>query len=83
MCEYMAKFICHARRLKCDDVRLKSLSPCNRVCSECDMYRYVVENVRHMVMQCPIHEGDRILLYQNLYQNDPKLKDMGKCCFGS
>ena len=60
MCEQMAKLICHASDLKCDDV------------SDCDMY--AVENVYHMVMQCPIHEDDRINMYHWLYKRDPGLE---------
>ena len=72
MCETMGRIMCHASRLKCDDVRLKSLSPSHRMCSECDMY--VVENIYHLVMQCPIHEGDRVLMYDALYNYDPQLR---------
>ena len=43
MREKMAKLICHTSKLKCDDVRLKGLTPSNRVCTDCNMY--AVENV--------------------------------------
>ena len=72
MCETMGRIMCHASRLKCDDVRLKSLTPSHRMCSECDMY--VVENIYHLVMQCPMHEVDRVLMYDALYNYDPQLR---------
>ena len=50
-CEIMAKIISHASLLKCDDVRLKHLAPGNRICSLCNLY--VVEDIYHIVMQCP------------------------------
>ena len=73
MCENMAKLICHASFLKCDDPRLKGMSHSNRACSNCDMY--LVENVYHMVMQCPMHEQERRLMYARLYEYDPMLED--------
>ena len=69
----MGRILCHASRLKCDDVRLKSLSPSHRMCSECDMY--VLEDIFHIVMQCPIREMDRVKIYDDLYEYDPTLKD--------
>ena len=65
--------MCHASRLKCDDVRLKGLTPSHRMCSECDMY--VLENIYHLVMQCPMHENDRVTMYDALYDFDPSLRD--------
>ena len=38
ICENMARIICHASLLKRDDVRLKNLTPANRMCSLCVHY---------------------------------------------
>ena len=72
MYESMCRILCHSSNLKCDDVRLKGLSPSHRICSECDMY--VVENIYHVIMQCPVHENDRVHLYDALYNFDPSLR---------
>ena len=74
MCETMGRIMCHASWLKCDDVRLKGLTPSHRMCSECDMY--VLENIVHLVMQCPMHENDRVIMYGALYDFDPSLIGM-------
>ena len=50
-CETMARLICHASKLKSDDVRLKSLTLSHRICPYCDLY--IVEDLYHVVMQCP------------------------------
>ena len=38
ICEMMAKLVCHASKLKGDDVRLKGLTPSFRACTECDLF---------------------------------------------
>ena len=38
ICENMVKLICHASRLRCDDIRLKGQSHSHLACSECDMF---------------------------------------------
>ena len=50
-CGTMAKLVSHASLLKSDDVRLKGLPHWNRVCTQCDLY--AVEDINHVVMQCP------------------------------
>ena len=74
MCENLAKLVCHASYLKCDDPRLKGMSHSNRACPNCDMY--LVENVFHMVMQCPMHASERRLMYTRLYEYDPLLENL-------
>ena len=49
--ETMAKLASHAIKLKADYVRLKSLTPSYRTCSECDLY--LTEDLYHIIMQCP------------------------------
>ena len=53
-CEIMARLICHASRLKVDDQKLKGMTPSHRMCSNCSMY--VVEDLFHIIMQCPFNE---------------------------
>ena len=55
MCEKMARLVCHASKLKSDDVRLKSLTPSHRICDNCDMYS--VEDLYYVIMQCPNNEA--------------------------
>ena len=50
-CETMVKLLCHASLLKIDDVRLKSLTIANKLCTICDLGS--VDDARHMVMECP------------------------------
>ena len=54
VCETMSRLICHASRLKIDDQRLKSLSPINKMCPNCDMF--ITEDLFHIIMQCPYNE---------------------------
>ena len=55
-------------------MRLKSLSPSNRISIDCDIY--MVVNVHHMVMQSPIHKNECILMYRLLFEYDPKLENI-------
>ena len=77
ICEDMVKIICHASLLKVDDVRLKSLPLAPKFCVLCD--HGSVDDVAHMVMQCPrlqpqrnamFLEIDKILTRNGLNQND-------------
>ena len=63
-CEVMARLVCHASLLKTDDVRLKRLNRSDRVCSLCDMYED--DNVKHLVMQCPILQTDRTAMFREI-----------------
>ena len=56
MCEIMAKLVCHASRLKCDDCSLKGKPISYRVCLNCDLY--LPENLYHILMQCPYNQAD-------------------------
>ena len=51
---------------------LKSLTPCHRVCPNCDMY--IKEDLFHVVMQCPIHEPLRRNMCNTLYQIDDRIE---------
>ena len=64
ICEDMAKLVCNASMLKSDDVMLSKGTHGARMCIECDLG--VVEDVKHIVMQCPIHEDSRKFMFQQI-----------------
>ena len=55
-CECMARLVCHASRLKCDDVSLKGQDLSIRTCS--NRNSYASETLRHVLMQCPLNQED-------------------------
>ena len=73
ICENMAKIICHASLLKRDDVRLKNLTPVNRMCSLCDLHR--LEDAFHIIMQCPGTQHLRTEMFNEL-ESDASIKDV-------
>ena len=89
ICENLARILCHASLLKCDDIRLKSLPPGSRACSLCDLF--AVEDASHVIMQCPgtqqlrydifeeleSHQGIKDVFVSN--KNDVMLICLGKC----
>ena len=74
MCECLARIVCKACMLKSDDYRLKGLAQGYRTCTNCDLY--AEENIRHILMQCPALENDRVILYDKLYNIDEKIQVM-------
>ena len=70
-CEDMAKLVCGASRLKCDDFRTRNGTFLNRACSLCDSY--IEENPFHIVMQCPIHEPSRRQMYDEIGKTSQSL----------
>ena len=76
MCESLARLVCKTSLLKSDDYRLKGLAPSNRVCNQCDLY--ASENVKHILMQCPTMEDDRVKLYQRLSSIDRTIEERMK-----
>ena len=73
ICENMARIICHASLLKRDDVRLKNLTPANRMCSLCDLY--CLEDARHIIMQCPGTQHLRNEMFTEL-ESDASIKNV-------
>ena len=67
-CETMARLVCHASRLKCDDPRLKKESFSQKICGECTLG--ITETVYHMVMQCPVNENNRKLMFTEIRLHD-------------
>ena len=72
MCETMSRIICHTSLLKRDDYRLKGLPMSNRTCINCDMYR--VEEMLHIITQCPYYHNDHVLVYEEIYSKCPNVK---------
>ena len=68
-CENIAKIVCKTSRLKSGDFMLKGLPQTFRACSLCD--NYVVENIEHIVMQCPNFEVDREAMFYELGNVNP------------
>ena len=72
MCETMARLVCHASRLKSDDFRYKGASQSTLQCQYCDLG--VVENVVHLVMQCPAFEDKRRVMLENVGKIDDMIR---------
>ena len=68
--ETMARIVSHASLLKIDDVRLKRQPRSSRVCTGCEMY--VIEDIYHIVMQCPRTEHLRRAMFDDL-NDDPAI----------
>ena len=64
ICENMACVVCRGSRLKCDDVRLKSLTNSWRWCELCDFS--VEEDLWHCIMQCPAFQDIRIRMFNDV-----------------
>ena len=74
MCESMSKIICHASLLKKDDYRLKGLTMSHRTCLKCDLY--CIEDITHIIMQCPCYHDERVEMYNKIYKECPKAKEV-------
>ena len=64
MCENMARIVCKSSLLKCDDVRLKSLTGSWRWCELCALS--VEEDLWHCIMQCPAFHDERIRMFNDV-----------------
>ena len=60
-------YICHTSMLKVDEYRYKDKPPNSRICELCNMY--AVENIHHLLMQCPGLHKEQEGMYENLYRN--------------
>ena len=70
LCEIMAKLVCHASRLKCDDIRFRGTSGSNLMCEACN--GCATESAVHLVMQCPAFEEDRKKMFERIFAIDPE-----------
>ena len=64
MCEKMAAIVSDASKLKANDVKLKSSSFWAKTCTRCELSQ--IENAKHILMQCPFYENDRLEMYNEL-----------------
>ena len=46
----------------------------NRTCSNCDLY--CVEDINHIVVQCPFYQADRELMYDEIFRKCPNVKEI-------
>ena len=66
MCETMARLVCDAGLLIATDYRLKGKSFSSKICGKCDLG--ILENINHLVMQCPFYSEERANLHQSINQ---------------
>ena len=66
MCEKMSAIVSDSSLLKANDVRLKNKSFWTKVCVRCDLG--IVENAKHIVMQCPHYQDIRQEMLDDLEQ---------------
>ena len=62
--ENLVKIVSRYSKLKADDYRLNGLSQSHKVCSRCDLY--AIENIEHMLMQCPAYEEAQSEMYEEI-----------------
>ena len=62
----------HLSMLKRDDSKLKGLPLSNRACECCDMF--CVEDIVHIINQCPYYEDERNELYRKIYDECPNVR---------
>ena len=74
ICECIAKDLCHTSLLKVDDYRLKDQPPSSKICELCDMY--TVENIFHLIMQCPGMYDEQVEMYNQIYLCAPVIRRM-------
>ena len=74
MCETMSKIVCKASPLRTDDYRLKGLTHSHRTCIRCEMFE--IENINHMLMQCPAVEVQITEMYCSLYSLDARIEPL-------
>ena len=72
--ENLVKIICRASKLKCDDPSLKGALASNKTCERCDLYAR--EDMFHILMQCPYFCDERTEMYEKIYLNQPKVKEI-------
>ena len=71
MCETMVKIICRTSKLKVDDYSLKGGTHSLKACDKCEMY--AVEDIFHILMQCPFFQNDMKELYAEIRLVTPNL----------
>ena len=64
-CETLSKMLCHSSNLRNDDCKLKGETRTHKLCTLCD--NYAVEDVRHIVLQCPYFDVERNSMFEDIY----------------
>ena len=64
ICEIMASLVCDTSLLKANDYRLKKKSYSQKICTRCQLG--ILENIKHLVMQCPHFSDESRALYDAL-----------------
>ena len=64
-CETLSKMLCHSSNLRNDDCKLKGETRIHKLCTLCDNFE--VEDMRHIVLQCPYFDIERNSLFENIY----------------
>ena len=66
-CETLARIVCKASRLKCDDFKFKGLTFFEKTCPHCNLSE--TENAEHMIMTCPYNSNLRFMMFEDLSTN--------------
>ena len=74
MCETMSRIICHASLLKKYDLSLKGSTMSHKTCTMCNLY--CIEDIIHIISQCPYYHKERTEMYNEIYRKCPKAKDV-------
>ena len=64
ICEKMGAIVSDASLLKSNDVNLKNKSFWTKTCTKCELG--IIENAKHILMQCRFYEEDRREMYQEI-----------------
>ena len=64
ICECMASISAHASKLKSDDVNIKGFPVRHRVYLQSELY--ALENIHHIVMQCPGFYNLMVQMYEEI-----------------
>ena len=71
MCETMSALVCDTSLLKATDYRLKKKSYSHKICTRCELG--CVEDIKHLVMQCPAFSNQMNDLFEKLLQMDNEI----------
>ena len=66
--EIMARLVCDSSLLKVSNVKYKGTSIASRFCERCDLG--IEESVKHIVMQCPSHEEEKRVMFDEINEVD-------------
>ena len=70
-CEVLSKILCHSSILRSDDLKLKSQTSMNKLCTLCD--QHAVEDARHFIMHCDYFQLDRDDMFNEIGRIDASI----------